>query len=271
MRLYLLFFLLLLFSCINKENEVNYFENGNLQYQVPLKDGLRDGTLIKYYENGKIQLISNWSNGIKEGISEQFYDNGNIELRATYVGNKLNGKVQKYDSSGKLIIESYFLDDEEITQSKFGLDGNLMEFYKIYNDTIEERNYYESGLLSSIIVHTNNSRFYASYFDSTGFLTKSKVSYEGSFKVLKDDSIEINIFVPFKGCHSCDIGIQIANYDNEGKIIDVHFEDEFSEQNIIIYGSADWLNDSVLSGLIAEVDSLKQLRSYTPFRIKPPK
>ncbi len=44
-----------------------YYDNGNLQFEVNLKDGLLDGKFRMYYQNGKLKLKGSYKNGKKSG------------------------------------------------------------------------------------------------------------------------------------------------------------------------------------------------------------
>ena len=70
--------------------EKEYYANGKLAGEIPLKDGLINGEAKDYYENGKIRLT------------------------ATFVNGGINGVVKEYNQAGKVIKETLYKNGKKI-------------------------------------------------------------------------------------------------------------------------------------------------------------
>lgn len=72
----------------------SYHDNGNLAFEIPMKNGAINGEVKIYYENGKIKEITPVKDGKKEGIGRE------------------------YNETGKIIKEVLYKDDEEVKKIK---------------------------------------------------------------------------------------------------------------------------------------------------------
>ena len=72
----------------------SYHDNGNLAFEIPMKNGAINGEVKIYYENGKIKEIIPVKNGKKEGIGRE------------------------YNETGEIIKEVLYKDDEEVKKIK---------------------------------------------------------------------------------------------------------------------------------------------------------
>ena len=72
----------------------SYHDNGNLAFEIPMKNGAINGEVKIYYENGKIKEIIPVKNGKKEGIGRD------------------------YNETGEIIKEVLYKDDEEVKKIK---------------------------------------------------------------------------------------------------------------------------------------------------------
>lgn len=105
----------------NKKDTLNYHQNdfhltGEKQCSFDVKDGKLDGDFYMYYKTGRLSDKGRFLNGNPEGIYQQF------------------------DSIGRLIRESYFVNNSEILYSE-GLESNDGKYFKqlfhvVLNDTI---------------------------------------------------------------------------------------------------------------------------------------
>ena len=127
-------FLLLFHSCMssifdNSNREVVYYDNGNIKYDIPYKNGKihgeamhwdRKGYLINkvnyvnnqfhgewidYYNNGNIQHIINYAFGKKNGKEIWYYESGNIKSQVLYDNDKIISDIVRWDNNGKVIYE----------------------------------------------------------------------------------------------------------------------------------------------------------------------
>ena len=74
--------------------EKEYYANGKLAREIPLKDGLIHGEVKTYYENGKIRSTANFVNG------------------------NIHGSLREYNQAGKVIKETLYRNDKEMKKAK---------------------------------------------------------------------------------------------------------------------------------------------------------
>ena len=65
---------------------VDYWENGQLEYNGNFKNGKRVGYWIRYYEHGQLNFKGNYMNNIKEGSWIIYHKDGTVikKLTGTY-------------------------------------------------------------------------------------------------------------------------------------------------------------------------------------------
>tara|TARA_B110000503_G_C6771417_1_gene259545 strand:+ start:69 stop:260 length:192 start_codon:yes stop_codon:yes gene_type:complete len=51
-------------------------QNGQLQSEANLKDGVKDGLGKRWYENGQLEFEANYKNGEIDGLSKEWDENG---------------------------------------------------------------------------------------------------------------------------------------------------------------------------------------------------
>ena len=110
---------------------IEFYENGQVSYEITYENGLRQGKSITYLENGKIIGETNYIDGKKEGKSlETFTDM--IQKKANYKNNKIDGDMFLYYPSGKLLQKRSFINGKR--------EGELIEYYE--NGVIKEKAYF---------------------------------------------------------------------------------------------------------------------------------
>ena len=72
--------------------EKEYYYNGKLAREIPLKDALIHGEVKDYYENGKIRAITPFVNGNVDGILREYNQAGKVIKETSY---KNGNKVKK--------------------------------------------------------------------------------------------------------------------------------------------------------------------------------
>ena len=68
--------------------EKEYYANGKLAREIPLKDGLINGEAKDYYENGKIRATTNFVNGDIDGIVKEYNQAGKVIKETLYKNGK---------------------------------------------------------------------------------------------------------------------------------------------------------------------------------------
>lgn len=65
--------------------------DGGEYYEVPYKNGVKEGVAIFYYADGKRKGEIPLKNGDKEGVEKWYYENGNLDNEILFS----NGKVEE--------------------------------------------------------------------------------------------------------------------------------------------------------------------------------
>ena len=68
--------------------EKEYYANGKLAKEIPLKDGLVSGEAKDYYENGKIRSTATFVNGDIDGIVKEYNQTGKVIKETLYKNGK---------------------------------------------------------------------------------------------------------------------------------------------------------------------------------------
>jgi len=124
--LWLFLFSYLFASCIkeDKEKHVEYYDNGQIKYEVPLSNNKRDGKLIEYYKDGTLEAYSTWKNGSLEGPSAHYYPNGNIKQENYFKNNIFCCESRFYREDGTLQEIHYMNNKGQLLDyKKFNKDG----------------------------------------------------------------------------------------------------------------------------------------------------
>ena len=69
--------ILVLSSCKNVKKE--FYNDGNLKYNVEIQNDEWNGIYKEFYKNGNLKEVSNFEHNLKEGISLKYFDNGNTK------------------------------------------------------------------------------------------------------------------------------------------------------------------------------------------------
>lgn len=114
------------FSCTEEINiEEEYYKSGQIKYQVPIRNGKRDGTLKEYYENGKLFAISKYEDGKLEGESKIYFESGKIKQKHIYKNGIRCCESKFYHKEGYL-REIQFIDNKGRVKDyiKYKKDGS---------------------------------------------------------------------------------------------------------------------------------------------------
>ena len=68
--------------------ETEYYANGKLAREIPLKDGLINGEAKDYYENGKIRSTATFVNGHIDGVVKEYNQAGKVIKETLYKNGK---------------------------------------------------------------------------------------------------------------------------------------------------------------------------------------
>ncbi|WP_422361373.1 toxin-antitoxin system YwqK family antitoxin [Reichenbachiella sp.] len=128
LRLLIIFFPLLplVFLGCKDSKEVKYYKNGNIKFEVPIKNGKRNGQFIEYDSSGNVISIINVVNDIMEGGFRQFHSNGQVKYSGTLIGGRRYGTCLEYYDNGNLYRKLYFVQDTAVYGKTYSQEGHLI-------------------------------------------------------------------------------------------------------------------------------------------------
>ncbi|MFW6020038.1 MAG: toxin-antitoxin system YwqK family antitoxin [Bacteroidales bacterium] len=96
-------------NLLNKEGdtvkEIQYYKNGQIEMEGPLKDNKRNGTWKAYYKDGTVWSSSKYSHGKQHGPYTTYYPNGHIRYKGQMHMDKRTGKWAFYNRKGEIVKE----------------------------------------------------------------------------------------------------------------------------------------------------------------------
>ncbi|QQS86972.1 toxin-antitoxin system YwqK family antitoxin [Fusobacterium canifelinum] len=120
----------------------DYYEDKSLKFEIPYKNGKKEGKGKEYYPSGKFKSDAFFVDDVLEGKAIGYYENGNLEYEENYKDGKLDGLVKDYFESGKIKAEINYKNGE--------LDGESLNFYK--DGSLRSKAVYKNGELVGDIV-----------------------------------------------------------------------------------------------------------------------
>ena len=116
--------LTLITSC--KDVQKEYYENGNIESEIEVKDNMKNGVAKWYYINGKLNFEANYVNDKEEGELRKFYEDGILNTVAFFKEGLQDGDFIEYYHDGNLKSEQFFtkgIQDKEF--KSYYLNGQL--------------------------------------------------------------------------------------------------------------------------------------------------
>lgn len=136
--LIVLVFIMPIYSCTKIKKE--YYKDGNLQSEVRMKNGKKNGKAIYYHENGMKSMELYYIDDMAEGISTIYYYKGTVKRNDNFKKNKLNGVSVNWDENlGYRFSEETYVEDV--------LNGTYKEFHP--NGEVKVQGNYKNGLFDS--------------------------------------------------------------------------------------------------------------------------
>lgn len=264
---YWAFLIIVMLSNCDSGRETGIYETGELRYEVPLKNGKRDGVLKQYYKTGELQLISEWENGEKKGITKTFYKNGQIKTIEIFRNNLIQDTAIYYDSLGQILEIFPYVDGK--------LDGNYKAYY--HNGQIEVRGkycdgkkcgkawiFYPDGGIKLKRIYIEDSIVYDVEYDTKGqvsscFLSiKTELDSSGKFKVELVNWFYDNGYIKV-----------IIGKLNDENLLSKKNKEVVSPQkkHTVIFNNVTIKNgENYIEGYLYELDSLKKIQAKYPFK-----
>lgn len=98
---------------------IEYHPNGNVEVKGQKNSkGQQEGIWEFFYENGNIQWRIPYKEGEIDGIREWFYENGNISWRTPYKEGNEDGIEELFDKQGNIIRTRVWKNGEVIVETK---------------------------------------------------------------------------------------------------------------------------------------------------------
>lgn len=112
-------------------NGIVYCEFGDVGTFV---NGKPDGANKGWYEDGQLEWYINFKDGIREGTYKWWYENGQLEAESFYKDGKLEGTQNKWHESGQLMLHYNHKDGEKVgVWNTWYINGQL-QFSTSYKD-----------------------------------------------------------------------------------------------------------------------------------------
>ena len=92
-------------------NYDEYYYNGQLKEREFFENGERQGEVKSYYESGKLKSVRHYELGNSHNLYTEYYENQKIKKTTSYYDGEYNGWIRKYDPSGKLLYETYYINN----------------------------------------------------------------------------------------------------------------------------------------------------------------
>ena len=112
---------------INKSIEKDYYDNGNIKYEIQKNNDKIDGYAKYWNKEGHILNEVNYSNGLLHGEWKEYHVNGNIKYKITYQYGLKNGYEVWYYDNGIKKSEILYSKNKIVTDIiRWDKNGNLI-------------------------------------------------------------------------------------------------------------------------------------------------
>lgn len=92
-----------------KDKPGNCYKSSQIVEEGRYINNMKTGLWTEYYCNGNKRTMLEFVKGRPDGKATTYFENGIIEESGTWKNNRWIDKYQKYDSTGKLIIDTVFV------------------------------------------------------------------------------------------------------------------------------------------------------------------
>lgn len=136
-----------------------YYPSGRISSEGKLEKGLPSGNWKNYYETGILKSEGEKSAGRSTGVWTFYSPEGIVEKKISYRENLKNGSYQQFDSTGRLVLESFYRNDTLEGVSRAWRNGRLRSEskYTAGQKNGEEKIFDEAdGRVVETIYYSNN-------------------------------------------------------------------------------------------------------------------
>ena len=85
-----------------------YYDNGQWQQKVNFKHGAEDGEEVRYYKNGQLWMESRYKEGTQVGRATSYYETGQLKYEFNYEKDRFHGPHTQYHSNGQLSLKGAY-------------------------------------------------------------------------------------------------------------------------------------------------------------------
>ncbi len=78
----------------------SYYETGDLELEMFIKEGKPEGPYVVYFRNARIKEVRSYHNGIFNGIWRSYNESGMLKEQAEYLDGKKHGLWMVWDDNG---------------------------------------------------------------------------------------------------------------------------------------------------------------------------
>lgn len=136
-----------------------YFPNGKVKQTCVYADNKLNGKLVRYHSNGKPQLEEFYSMGLRNGESISYYITGKRESLKTYRNDTLNGPYKAYHIHGEKKVEGNYSDG--LFSGRwlyYDIDGAVIGIGEFSEGSGKHRAWYKNGQLQREVGYRNNKK-----------------------------------------------------------------------------------------------------------------
>ncbi len=134
----------------------SFYFGGKVEEEGSYKFGEKIGTWKNYYENGKLKTEESFLNGALNGVDKIYRNNGMLDREITYKDGNANGPLKLYGDKNQLIGVINFKNENIISYTYEGKDGNLMPAIPVKKGTAKMIMYYKNGTKSAEMDYIDN-------------------------------------------------------------------------------------------------------------------
>jgi antitoxin component YwqK of YwqJK toxin-antitoxin module len=92
---------------------IEYWQNGNIKIEMPLKKGLMHGDVVLYFDNQKRNEVRAYKGGNMHGKWTTWNEKGSIIAEASYKNGQKNGKWYVWDENGTKRYDMTYIKGEK--------------------------------------------------------------------------------------------------------------------------------------------------------------
>lgn len=110
---------------------VNYYQNGQIEQEGSLKNGLLDRNYTSYYPNGQMRVQSSYKIGVPHGKLTAFYENGEKKCELNYKDGNFDGNNIVYATFFNPKYEVIFKDGRIIKELRYSPNGEVVSVREV--------------------------------------------------------------------------------------------------------------------------------------------